>query len=92
MLHNLIFSYIVLVDFFEIFRVICILMLNFSSELSLSIFFRNFETTGEAASIFIQKFGDLLMRGVLNLILHMCSHFGNFALWVYWTHTKAREG
>ena len=89
MLHDFIFCDIVFVHLLVVLRITFILRLDFPAEFGFSLFLWNFETTGEAASFFIQKFRDLLLRGILRLVLHISSYFWHFALWIQRTHAQA---
>ena len=87
MLHNLIFSNIVLLSVLMVFWVISVHSLDLSAQFGSSLLLGNLETSWEAASLFVEEFwSPLLIRG-FNDILNIGSNLGNFTFWVKWTNS-----
>mmetsp|Transcript_2558 Transcript_2558/g.3939 ORF Transcript_2558/g.3939 Transcript_2558/m.3939 type:complete len:381 (+) Transcript_2558:60-1202(+) len=79
-LHNFILGDVVLINFFLVFAVVAVNVLDLAAKLSFPLLLGDLESSGETTSFFAEEFGNPRLRSVLNLILDQSSHLGNLVL------------
>ena len=91
-LHDLVFGNIVFTIVLVVFTAIGILLFDLPGKFLSSLFLKDFESSCETASFFIQKFGNLGCSEVLSLKAYLGSDLWDLSGRVKWSDSEPREG